>query len=154
MAAGEDKEHVPLPPLVYLAGILLGLGIDYLIPIRVIPSVLQQPVGGVLMSLGLVIALLSVATLYRAGTSPLHERPTTNVVPGGVFNWSRNPIYVGMTLICVGLAFFFDRAWIIAGTVPAVLVIHFIVIAREEAFLEAKFGQAYLDYKRQVRRWI
>ena len=106
------------------------------------------------MSLGLVIALLSVATLYRAGTSPLHERPTTNVVPGGVFNWSRNPIYVGMTLICVGLAFFFDRAWIIAGTVPAVLVIHFIVIAREEAFLEAKFGQAYLDYKRQVRRWI
>jgi len=154
MAAGEDKEHVPLPPLVYLAGILLGLGIDYLIPIRVIPNVLQQPVGGVLMSLGLVIALLSVATLYRAGTSPLHERPTTNVVPGGVFNWSRNPIYVGMTLICVGLAFFFDRAGIIAGTVPAVLVIHFIVIAREDAFLEAKFGQAYLDYKRQVRRWI
>jgi len=42
----------------------------------------------------------------------------------------------------------------VAGTVPAVLVIHFIVIAREDAFLEAKFGQAYLDYKRQVRRWI
>ena len=81
MAAGEDKEHVPLPPLVYLAGILLGLGIDYLIPIRVIPNVLQQPVGGVLMSLGLVIALLSVATLYRAGTSPLHERPTKKWCP-------------------------------------------------------------------------
>ena len=45
MAAGEDKEHVPLPPLVYLAGILLGLGIDYLIPVRVFPGALQQPVG-------------------------------------------------------------------------------------------------------------
>ncbi len=60
MAAGEDKEHVPLPPLVYLAGILLGLGIDYLIPdARVIPGALQQPVGGVLlMALGVGLALL------------------------------------------------------------------------------------------------
>ena len=52
MAAGEDKEHVPLPPLVYLAGILLGLGIDYLIPVRVFPGALQQPVGALLMALG------------------------------------------------------------------------------------------------------
>lgn len=154
MAAGEDKEHVPLPPLVYLAGILLGLGINYLIPVRVFPGALQQPVGALLMALGVGLALVSVVTLYRAGTSPLHERPTTTIVPGGVFTWSRNPIYVGMTLICVGLAVFFDRVWVVAGTVPAVLVIHFIVIAREDAFLEAKFGQAYLDYKRQGRRWI
>lgn len=154
MAAGEDKEHVPLPPLVYLAGVLLGLGIDYLIPIRVIPNVVQQPVGGVLMALGFVLALLSVMTLYRAGTSPLHERPTTAVVPGGVFGWSRNPIYLGMTLICVGLAIFFDRAWVLAATVPAVLIIHYVVIVREETFLEAKFGQAYLDYKVKVRRWL
>lgn len=154
MVSDDNKEHVPLPPLIYLAGVMLGWGIHSLMPVRVLPDVWQQPVGGVLIVLGLIVAFLSVVTLYRAGTSPLHERPTTRIVPGGVFAWSRNPIYLGMLLICVGLAVFFDTVWVLGGTVLAVLIIHHVVIAREEAFLEVKFGQTYLDYKRQVRRWV
>lgn len=154
MRRSGDREHVPLPPFVFLAGVLLGLGLDYLIPLRVIPEVVQLPGGIIGIGGGILLALLSAATLWRASTSPLHERPTTAIVARGAFAWSRNPIYVAFVILCAGLALYFDRIWIVAGCIPAVLVIHFVVIAREEEFLEAKFGQDYLDYKAKVRRWI
>lgn len=154
MGNTEDREHVPLPPFVFLAGVLLGLGLDYLVPLRVIPEVVQLPGGVIGMGGGVLLALLSAMTLWRAGTSPLHERPTTAIVSIGVFAWTRNPIYVAFVLLCAGLALFFDRVWVIAGCIPAVLIIHIVVIAREETFLETKFGQDYLDYKAKVRRWL
>ena len=131
MSASQDREYVPLPPFVFLAGVLLGLGLDYLVPLRVIPEPIQLPGGIIGIGGGLLLALLSAMTFWRAGTSPLHERPTTAILASGVFGWSRNPIYVAFVLLCVGLALYFDRIWIVAGCVPAVLVIHYVVIARE-----------------------
>lgn len=155
MSFGDvDREHVPLPPLVYLAGIGAGFGVDWLIPIRGLSLETQLAVGVPIIVLAFVLVLMSAWELHRAGTSPLHERPTTKVIAHGLYGMSRNPIYVAMTLGCVGVAIAADRVWVLAATAIAVLVIDRLVIAREEAFLEAKFGEDYLAYKARVRRWV
>ena len=144
--AHNDREHVPLPPLVYLAGIGAGFGIDSLET--------QLIVGLPIVVLALALVLISARELQRAGTSPFHHHPTTKIFSRGLYGMSRNPIYAAMTLGCVGVAITADRVWILAATVVAVLVIDRMVIAREEAFLTAKFGDEYLAYKARVRRWI
>jgi len=149
-----DREHVPLPPLVYLAGIVVGFGIDWLIPLRGLSQEIQLLVGLPIIVLAIVLVLMSAWELWRAGTSPLHERPTTKVISHGLYGMSRNPIYVAMTLGCIGVAITADRVWVLAATAIAVLVIDRLVIAREEAFLTAKFGDDYLAYKARVRRWV
>ena len=154
MNGSADREHVPLPPLVYLAGIGLGFGIDWLIPVRLLSLETQLVVGLPIIVLALVLVLMSAWELHRAGTSPLHERPTTKVISRGLYGMSRNPIYVAMTLGSVGVAIVGDRVWILAATAIAVFVIDSMVIAREEVFLTAKFGDQYLAYKARVRRWI
>ena len=149
-----DRERVPLPPIVYLCGIAAGFALDGLAPVRFLSADAQVWIGAPVTITAVILLLMGAWELQRAGTSPLHERPTTRIVPHGLYQYSRNPIYVALTLGCVGLAFLFDRAWIIAGTVPAVLVIDRVVIAREEAFLASKFGEEYLEYKSNVRRWL
>tara|TARA_R110002110_G_scaffold395138_2_gene609626 strand:- start:119659 stop:120123 length:465 start_codon:yes stop_codon:yes gene_type:complete len=149
-----DREHVPLPPLVYLAGILAGFGIDWLIPLRGLSLQTQLVVGLPIIVLAIVLLLMSAWELSRAGTSPLHHQPTTKIFSRGLYGLSRNPIYVAMTLGCVGVAIAADRVWVIVATAVAVLVIDRMVIAREETFLEAKFGAEYLAYKARVRRWV
>ncbi|MDA0784927.1 MAG: isoprenylcysteine carboxylmethyltransferase family protein [Proteobacteria bacterium] len=152
--AHNDREHVPLPPLVYLAGIGAGFGIDWLIPLRGLSLETQLIVGLPIVVLALALVLISARELQRAGTSPFHHHPTTKIFSRGLYGMSRNPIYAAMTLGCVGVAITADRVWILAATVVAVLVIDRMVIAREEAFLTAKFGDEYLAYKARVRRWI
>ena len=154
MNAVADREHVPPPPLVYLAGIGVGFGVDWLIPVRGLSLETQMLIGLPIIVLAIVLILMSARELSRADISPLHERPTTKVISHGLYGRSRNPIYVAMTLGCVGVAIAGDRVWILAATVIAVLVIDRMVIAREEVFLTAKFGDEYLAYKARVRRWI
>lgn len=154
MSKDADREHVPLPPLVYLAGIAAGFGVDWLLPVRGLSLEIQLVVGLPIIVLAIVLVLMSAWELSRAGTSPLHERPTTKVISRGLYGMSRNPIYVAMTLGCVGVAITADRVWVLVATALAVLVIDRMVIAREELFLEAKFGDDYLAYKARVRRWV
>ncbi len=154
MPSDAERERVPLPPIVYLCGIAAGFALDGLFPVRLLSPDMQVWIGAPVTIGAVILLLMGAWELQRAGTSPLHERPTTRIVPHGLYSYSRNPIYVAMTLGCVGLAILFDRAWILAGTVPAVLVIDRIVIAREEAFLTAKFGEAYTSYRAKVRRWL
>ncbi|MBT4905707.1 MAG: isoprenylcysteine carboxylmethyltransferase family protein [Rhodospirillaceae bacterium] len=154
MNESADREHVPLPPLVYLAGVGLGFGVDWLVPVRMLSREIQLTVGVPIVVLSIVLVLMSAWELWRAGTSPLHERPTTRVISRGLFGMSRNPIYVAMTLGCIGVAITADRVWVLAATAVAVLVIDRMVIRREEVFLTAKFGDEYLAYKARVRRWV
>jgi protein-S-isoprenylcysteine O-methyltransferase Ste14 len=75
-------------------------------------------------------------------------------VTGGPFRFTRNPIYLGMFLGLIGLAIAFDSLWVLAMLVPFALVIRYGVVAREESYLERKFGDVYLAYKSGVRRWL
>jgi len=92
--------------------------------------------------------------LPPAGTQIQTHKPSTTIVAHGPYAVTRNPIYLGMVLGQVGLAIGFDSLWILIMLVPFSFVLRHGVIAREEAYLERKFGRVYLDYKSRTRRWI
>ena len=92
---------------------------------------------------------------FRAAGTPVEPyKPTSAIVSDGLYGLSRNPIYVALTLIYLGIGVAIDSPWILALVVPVLLVMRTGVIAREERYLERKFGAEYLDYKVSVRRWV
>jgi protein-S-isoprenylcysteine O-methyltransferase Ste14 len=145
------------PPLIYLAGLALGLVAGRLWPLRFVPDSLRRlrwSLGGSLALGGLGLAGWAVRTMYRAGTHPEPNKPVTALVTEGPFRLSRNPIYLGFTVAYLGLALLLDALWSLL-LLPAVLAVMVRgVIAREEAYLERRFGERYRAYRARVRRWI
>jgi protein-S-isoprenylcysteine O-methyltransferase Ste14 len=105
-----------------------------------------------------VIALMllawAISTITRAGSNVPTNLPTTAIVESGPYRFTRNPIYLAMMLGLVGLALAFDSLWLLAMLVPFAAVIRFGVVAREEAYLDRKFGDVYRRYRSRVRRWV
>src|SRR6185503_19623811 len=151
MAHEPDRSNAIIrPPIALLIAFGVGSGLDWLYPLRFVPaSVPRLLTGGAIFAAGLALAIWAILTIRQAGTEIETTKPTTAIVSGGPFRFTRNPIYSGMLLGLVGLAVGFDTLWILGTLIPFYLVIRYGVIAREEAYLERKFGQAYLGYKSQ-----
>ena len=82
------------------------------------------------------------------------NRPSTTIVRSGPYRLTRNPIYLGMFLGLIGLAIAFNNLWLLLMLMPFALVIRYGVVAREEAYLDRKFGDVYRDYRSRIRRWL
>ena len=147
------------PPLAWALAVTAGLALDWLVPLPFLPADLAAgwPVGwlgALVFALALALAIWAIVTMTRAGSNVPTNRPTTTIVESGPYRFTRNPIYIGMILGQTGLAIGFNSVWILAMLVPFYFVIRYGVIAREEAYLERKFGEVYLAYKSHVRRWL
>jgi len=151
-----DTAHVLVrPPLAWALAVAAGLALDWLAPLAVLPSNRSAGwVGAVVFVLALGLAVWAIATVTRAGSNVPTNRPTTGIVESGPYRFTRNPIYLGMFLGLVGLAVAFDNLWLLLALVPFALVIRYGVVAREEAYLERKFGDVYRGYRSRVRRWL
>ena len=142
------------PPLIYLGFLALGLWLDWLWPYPLLPEMLRYILGGALIGLGLALALASVRRFKAAGTSFHTHKPATAILTEGPYQISRNPIYIGLTAVYAGIGVAADAPLVWLLLLPALVVMHYGVILREERYLERKFGKEYLDYKARVRRWI
>jgi protein-S-isoprenylcysteine O-methyltransferase Ste14 len=143
------------PPIALALAIVAGFGADWLYPARFVPSTVPHRwIGGAVFATGCMLAIWAVMTISKAGSEVETTKPTTTIVTGGPFRFTRNPIYLGMFLGLIGLAIAFDSLWVLAMLVPFALVIRYGVVAREESYLERKFGDVYLAYKSGVRRWL
>ena len=143
------------PPLIFVGGFLVGLAVEFAVPVAAPPAWVRITVGALGLAGFLYFDGFATRAFGRAGTSvlPFGDR-TTSIVANGPYRFSRNPMYVGMTLLYVGIAAATGVMWAFA-TLPIVLiVIDRYVIAREEAYLTAKFGDSYREYQSRVRRWI
>jgi protein-S-isoprenylcysteine O-methyltransferase Ste14 len=110
---------------------------------------------GILVILGVIaLGLLAVREMVRAKTTLDPRKPTTEIVTSGVFQFSRNPIYLSMVLLCLGTAFLLDSLWFLALCAPLAIVLQRGVIEPEETYLEQKFGEKYVRYNAKVRRWL
>jgi protein-S-isoprenylcysteine O-methyltransferase Ste14 len=142
------------PPLIYLGGLAVGFVLEALLPGSSVPAALRWILGGALLVAGLAL-LASFNTLFkRKGTAVEPWKPTTAIVTTGPYRLTRNPAYVGMAVVYIAIALLADALWVLLPLPLVLVIIDRGVIAREERYLERKFGQEYLDYKRRVRRWI
>jgi protein-S-isoprenylcysteine O-methyltransferase Ste14 len=145
------------PPVLFLAAGLLGHAADHLQPVAFpIPAgdAIHRISGGLLILIGLAIGVSGIRDFSSAGTPVPTNQPTRALVTDGMHGWSRNPIYLGMFLIYGGIGIAAQSVWMLILAVPLAITIRYGVIAREEAYLEQRFGEAYLDYKARVRRWL
>jgi protein-S-isoprenylcysteine O-methyltransferase Ste14 len=142
------------PPLAYLAGLLIGAGLEIAFPIDGLPAGVRI-VGAALCLVAFVPINLGAAGRFMRTETPINPyKPARKLVTSGPFRITRNPMYLGMALLYAAIAFGFDLIWAFILLPLVILAIDRLVIAREEPYLERLFGREYLDYKQQVRRWI
>ena len=132
----------------------MGLLLHLMLPLHVLPTPLARGIGVVCVLVSCPLALMTLRVLSRAHTPVDPMKPTTALVTEGPFRYSRNPIYVALTLLYLGVALLVNALWILLLVVPVWVVIRYGVIAREEAYLTRKFGDVYHQYTAQVRRWL
>jgi protein-S-isoprenylcysteine O-methyltransferase Ste14 len=156
MTETVDTSNVTIrPPIAWALAIVAGVAANWLYPWRfVLESIPRVWVGGTVLALGVALAAWAIVTMHKTGTRVETYKPTTTIVANGPYRLTRNPIYIGMFLGQIGLAIGLDNLWLLVMLVPFGLVIRYGVIAREEAYLERKFGSIYLDYKSRTRRWL
>ena len=144
-----------IPPLVFLAAFLIAWLVHSLFPLGLgLPTALRWVLGAILI-LGPLAIIPSLFTLFRRAGSDYDVRKVPKgLVTEGLFRWSRNPGYVALIVLGVGVAILFDNLWILVLMVPATLIVHREVVLKEEALLEREFGEEYRRYKSRVRRWI
>jgi protein-S-isoprenylcysteine O-methyltransferase Ste14 len=151
----DTSNAIVRPPIAWALAFLAGFGFDRFYPLPFVPaSVSRIFVGGAVFAFGFALALWAIVTIRKAGTRIETYKPTTAIVADGPYRFTRNPIYLGMILGQIGLAIGFDSVWILVALVPFYLILRYGVIAREEAYLERKFGEAYRVYKSRIRRWL
>jgi protein-S-isoprenylcysteine O-methyltransferase Ste14 len=143
------------PPLAWGLAVIAGLALNWLVPLPLLPAGVPAGwLGAMVFVLALALFAWAIVTVTRAGSNVPTNRPTTSIVESGPYRFTRNPIYLGMVLGLIGLAVAFDNLWLLMMLVPFALVIRYGVVAREEAYLERKFGDVYRGYRSRVRRWL
>jgi protein-S-isoprenylcysteine O-methyltransferase Ste14 len=153
--SGADHAGVRIPPpLIFLAGLAVGGGIEIAVPTANLP--LGVAVAAGVAGAAIWVALDARATMLfrRAETSFLPWTPTEALVTSGPFRYTRNPMYLGMGVLYVGLALAFGLLWALVVLPVVLLAVVRLVIVREERYLERAFGEDYRAYRRRVRRWI
>ena len=138
----------------YLVSLASGAALELAAPFPFLPSTLALPLGALLAAAAMTLFAWSAATFRAAGTPLPARKPTIVIVRAGPYGFSRNPIYLAFSLFQLGIAIGLNSVWLLATLVGAAALMHYLVIPREEAYLERKFGAQYLSYKASVRRWL
>jgi protein-S-isoprenylcysteine O-methyltransferase Ste14 len=148
------------PPLLFLVTLTLGFTVDHLAPLQFpisrngLAHWISAIIAGALVVIGLALATAGIRNFTRAATPVPTSQPTRALVTTGIHGYTRNPIYLGMFLVYAGIGLAVRSPWILIFMLPLALTIRYGVVAREEAYLERRFGEAYRDYKTRVRRWL
>jgi protein-S-isoprenylcysteine O-methyltransferase Ste14 len=142
------------PPLIFLAGLGIGFGLEAFLPSPSFPGWLSWSLGTALVCAGVVLAASFIKAFRRAGTPVNPGEPAKALITTGPYRLTRNPGYLGMALAYAGIAVLSGALWVLALLVPVLLLIDRGVIRREERHLERRFGAEYLRYTGRTRRWI
>ena len=144
------------PPLLYIASLAIGIALSAWHPLlRLLPPVLAWTLGGVVLAAGVVLGpLWGIRVLLTAGTTVRPDRAATRLVTDGPYRFSRNPLYLALTLMYAGIALIANSIWALLLLVPLTAFMTWFVIGREEAHLLRAFGEEYQQYKMRVRRWL
>ncbi len=142
------------PPLIFIVFMLLAHVNELLFPIGIIFAPVITYIGLGLVMTGLILLLSLLLQFKRVKTSIEPWQPTSSIIKTGLYKYSRNPIYLLLCTIPIGLGLYFSHVWLITSVIPSCMGIYYVAIRPEEAYLTGKFGDEYICYQQQVRRWF
>jgi protein-S-isoprenylcysteine O-methyltransferase Ste14 len=153
----DYADVVVKPPILFAGAVLLGCLLSWIVPLGPglgSANIRALAVGGGLALIGFALMALSVREFRRAGTSVIPGEPSTVLLESGPYRFTRNPIYIGFVIFYFGLAVMLTSAWMLLLLIPVLIILQRGVVEREEAYLQAKFGEAYRKYQARVPRWL
>ena len=153
----DRPNRIPWPPLIYLTAAVGGLiaEVNYPLPWTTgWQATVLQYMGAILGIGALAVDVISAKTFAQHQTTILPHKAATNLITTGPFAWSRNPIYVGNTLLVLGAGLYFGKLWLVILAPVAAMITQKLAIEREEKHLAEKFGAAWVEYAAKVRRWL
>lgn len=150
----KDPRKFPFPPGLPILGLLLSWGLGRIWPIAISWPAWSRWLGLTIFVLSFGLATWGIRTFRRHDTVVKPTGDVTQVVTSGPFKYTRNPMYLSLIVIYLGGMLFFRLPWAVVLLVPVFLALHFGIILPEEKYLESKFGEDFVTYKRQVRRWL
>lgn len=144
------------PPLIYVLVLAFGvaMGRMFNLPGLGLGLRMRDLFGGGFVVVGFLLSFAGAGVFLRRGTAIIPFKPASQLVTSGVYRWTRNPMYLGMALIYVGLSLVLDSVAALVLLTVVIAIVHRRVIAREEAYLKRAFGNEYVAYKKRVRPWI
>jgi len=154
MESQDRVNNIAPPAFIYVGGLMIGLLMHWLFPVQVLPTPSAVGISILLFVVSGPLAITAVRAFSRAKTTYFFTEPTSAIVTDGPYRFSRNPGYVSLTLLFFGIGFLVNSLWVLIMVLPAVTVIHYGVVKREERYLEANFGDEYREFKTAVRRWV
>jgi protein-S-isoprenylcysteine O-methyltransferase Ste14 len=150
-----DTPGVTLPPpIVYIAFYLVGLVLQFFLPLPLLLTYPTRFIGWLIAFVSLILAVAGFRELLSARTTFRADRAASSLITTGVYRFTRNPLYLSLLLLYCGVGIFFGELWPLALTPVLVVTMDWQVISREERYLADKFGPAFEDYRRSVRRWL
>ena len=150
----DNPGVIAFPPLIWLVNAVISVLVHLLIRLPIMRYSFCLACGVLLIILAPTLALSALRTMKASGTNVHPSEPALALVYGGPFRFTRNPMYLALCLLQIALGFFLNDWITLLFVVPLALIFQYGVILREERYLTAKFGEPYLQYKREVRRWI
>jgi protein-S-isoprenylcysteine O-methyltransferase Ste14 len=153
----QDRPNtVPWPPMIFAGAVAAAVVLGYVYPLggASLSGTAVRIIGALLLFAGIGLDVAAMRELRRHRATILPHRAATALVTSGPFALSRNPIYLGNTLVLTGAAFLFGSLWLLLAAAAAVLAVTVVAIRREEAHLSAAFGDAWSAYTRRTPRWI
>jgi protein-S-isoprenylcysteine O-methyltransferase Ste14 len=151
----EDRATVAvLPPVILSVAILSGVALEWVHPTGLLPASTSMPLGIVAIVFATGLVVWAARELSRARTAFDVRRATTAIVVTGPYRLTRNPVYLSMLLLYLGIGALLNSAWMVALTWPVGSILCFTAIRPEERYLQRKFPDAYTRYKTTVRRWL
>ena len=149
----DNPGVVARPPVIYGVAFLIVLVLRSLWPMPIFPAAYLWT-GIAVAVIGIGIAVWGRRTMRAAGTNINPALPALAIVQSGPFRYSRNPLYLALTLLYLGLTLAFNTWWGIVMLLPLIVVMHAGVVLREERYLDQKFGETYRQYRSRVRRYL
>lgn len=153
----ERSSTIPWPPIVYLIAAVAAIVASLYYPLPWLPSPLSElmsAAGLVVIAGAVVIEYTAMKTLREGNTTVMPTKRTDHLMTGGPYSFTRNPIYLGNTMLVLGAGLLFGALWFLPAAILAAFATTKLAIEREEKHLEHRFGKAFRDYSKKVRRWV
>ena len=161
MTGPNETDHPDVwtfPPVLAIAALAIAIVLEFLAPLAFLPEAAlsgwQVYAGALLILFGLLLAGWAIWTFNRAGTNVSPFKPSLELATEGPYRFSRNPIYIWFLLALAGVSLIFSLEWGLILIPALMLALEYVIIRKEEVYLEAKFGDTYRDFKKRTRRWL